>query len=287
MSISGASIIYRYELIDLFMAESKREKEPKASKIKAILSLILLLGGYIIYISSKGSSLGSVAMVTLITVVIGTYLFFSSFTVYHLKIKRNNKKFHFKGLNMISNSQLLYRIKGNARALATIAILIAVTLTASGASISFYKFFSQNMDKANPFDYVIKAEDNKIKNDIDKLIKNNTKNKLKEKIDITVLQYKNDGSDIYDGKSILSEKDFNKIAKAKNIEVKNKINEEKDVYYFPTYADKNHKINGIRIKSEYFKIVHSEERSLVNMMVLDNTLIVKDEEFIKLEKQLK
>lgn len=27
------------------------------------------------------------------------------------------------------------------------------------------------MDKANPFDYVIKAEDNKIKNDIDKLIK--------------------------------------------------------------------------------------------------------------------
>lgn len=75
MSISGASIIYRYELMDLFMAESKREKEPKASKIKAILSLILLLGGYIIYISSKGSSLGSVAMVTLITVVIGTYLF--------------------------------------------------------------------------------------------------------------------------------------------------------------------------------------------------------------------
>ncbi len=82
---------------------------------------------------------------------------------------------------MISNSQLLYRIKGNARALATIAILIATTLTASGASISFYKFFSQNMDKANPFDYVIKAEDNKIKNDIDKLIKNNTENKLKRK----------------------------------------------------------------------------------------------------------
>ncbi|MCS4469486.1 hypothetical protein JTS96_17605 [Clostridium botulinum] len=88
------------------------------------------------------------------------------------------------------------------------------------------------MDKANPFDYVIKAEDNKIKNDIDKLIKNNTKNKLKEKIDITALQYKNDGSDIYDGKSILSEKDFNKIAKAKNIEVKNKINEEKMLIIF-------------------------------------------------------
>lgn len=75
MSISGASIIYRYELIDLFMAESKREKEPKASKVKAVLSLIFLLGGYILYILSKGGSLESVAMITLIAVVIGTYLF--------------------------------------------------------------------------------------------------------------------------------------------------------------------------------------------------------------------
>ncbi|SUY63704.1 peptide ABC transporter permease [Clostridium sporogenes] len=238
VSISGSSIIYRYELIDLFIAESKSEKEPKASKIKAALSLIILLGGYSLYIISKGKSLGSVAMITLTTVVIGTYLFFSSFTVYYLKIKRNNKKNHFKELNMISNSQLLYRIKGNSKTLATMAILIATTLTASGASISFYKYFSANMDKDMPFDYVVKVENNKVINDIDKLIKNNSKNKLKEKIDITVLQYENKNSNIYDGKSILSEKDFNKIAKVKNIEVKDKINSPKEAYYFPRFFDK-------------------------------------------------
>ncbi|BDB01315.1 FtsX-like permease family protein [Clostridium botulinum] len=286
VSISGASIIYRYELIDLFMAESKREKEPKASKVKAVLSLIFLLGGYILYILSKGGSLESVAMITLIAVVIGTYLFFSSFTVYYLKVKRNNKKFHFKGLNMISNSQLLYRIKGNSRTLATITILIATTLTASGVSISFYKFFSANMNKDMPFDYVIKVENNKVTNNIDKLIKNNTKNKLKEKIDITVLQYEDKGSDIYDGKYILSEKDFDKIAKAKNIEVKDKINSPKEAYYFSRFLDKKNKIYNVNINEENFKIVHSEERSLANMMVLDNVLIVRDEEFIKLQNQL-
>lgn len=95
VSISGSSIIYRYELIDLFTAESKREKEPKASKIKSVLSLIFLLSGYGLYIISKGKSLESVAMITLTTVVIGTYLFFSSFTVYYLKVKRNNKKNSF------------------------------------------------------------------------------------------------------------------------------------------------------------------------------------------------
>nr|WP_307897216.1 ABC transporter permease [Clostridium botulinum] len=287
VSISGSSIIYRYELIDLFTAESKREKEPKASKIKSVLSLIFLLSGYGLYIISKGKSLESVAMITLTTVVIGTYLFFSSFTVYYLKVKRNNKKIHFKGLNMISNSQLLYRIKGNSRTLATITILIATTLTASGASISFYKYFSANMDKEMPFDYVVKAENNKVTNDIDKLIKNNSKNKLKEKIDITVLQYENKSSDIYDSKSILSEKDFNKIAKAKNIEVKDKINSSKEAYYFPRFLDKKNKILNVNISEENFKIVHSEERSLANMMVLDNVLIVRDDEFIKLQNQLK
>ncbi|MCW6077197.1 FtsX-like permease family protein [Clostridium sporogenes] len=287
VSISGSSIIYRYELIDLFTAESKREKEPKASKIKAVLSLIFLLSGYGLYIISKGKSLESVAMITLTTVVIGTYLFFSSFTVYYLKVKRNNKKIHFKGLNMISNSQLLYRIKGNSRTLATITILIATTLTASGASISFYKYFSANMDKDMPFDYVVKAENNKVTNDIDKLIKNNSKNKLKEKIDITVLQYENKSSDIYDSKSILSKKDFNKIAKAKNIEVKDKINSSKEAYYFPRFLDKKNKILNVNISEENFKIVHSEERSLANMMVLDNVLIVRDDEFIKLQNQLK
>ncbi|WP_434304744.1 FtsX-like permease family protein [Clostridium botulinum] len=287
VSISGSSIIYRYELIDLFTAESKREKEPKASKIKAVLSLIFLLSGYGLYIISKGKSLESVAMITLTTVVIGTYLFFSSFTVYYLKVKRNNKKIHFKGLNIISNSQLLYRIKGNSRTLATITILIATTLTASGASISFYKYFSANMDKEMPFDYVVKAENNKVTNDIDKLIKNNSKNKLKEKIDITVLQYENKSSDIYDSKSILSEKDFNKIAKAKNIEVKDKINSSKEAYYFPRFLDKKNKILNVNISEENFKVVHSEERSLANMMVLDNVLIIRDDEFIKLQKQLK
>jgi len=287
VSISGSSIIYRYELIDLFTAESKREKEPKASRIKAVLSLIFLLGGHGLYIISKGKSLGSVAMITLTTVVIGTYLFFSSFTVYYLKVKRNNKKNHFKELNMISNAQLLYRIKGNSRTLATIAILIATTLTASGASISFYKYFSANMDKDMPFDYVVKVENNKVINDIDKLIKNNSKNKLKEKIDITVLQYENKNNNIYDGKSILSEKDFNKIAKAKNIEVKDKINSRKEAYYFPRFLDKKNKILNVNIGEENFKVVHSEERSLANMMVLDNVLIVRDEEFIKLQNQIK
>ncbi|NFV12199.1 ABC transporter permease [Clostridium sporogenes] len=287
VSISGASIIYRYELIDLFIAENKKEKEPKVSRIKTALSLILLLGGYILYIISKDKSLESVAVVTLITVVIGTYLFFSSFTVYYLKVKRNNKKFHFKGLNMISNSQLLYRIKGNSRTLATIAVLIATTLTASGASISYYKYFSTNMNKEMPFDYVIKIENNEVTNNIDKLIKNNTTNKLKEKINITVLQYENKNSNIYDGKSIVSEKDFNKIAKAKNIQVKNKINLSKESYYFSRFSDKKHKNFNVNVGKENLKVVNSEERSLINMLVLDDTLVVKDEEFIKLKKQLR
>ncbi len=102
-----------------------------------------------------------------------------------------------------------------------------------------------------------------------------------------MLQYENKNSNIYDGKSILSEKDFNKIAKVKNIEVKDKINSPKEAYYFPRFFDKKNKIPNVNIAEENFKVVHSEERSLANMMVLENILIVKDEEFIKLQNQIK
>ncbi len=50
---------------------------------------------------------------------------------------------------------------------------------------------------------------------------------------------------------------------------------------------KKNKILNVNISEENFKIVHSEERSLANMMVLDNVLIVRDDEFIKLQNQLK
>ena len=86
-----------------------------------------------------------VALYILLATVAGTYLLFMFFTVFVLKRARNNKSAFYNGMNMVTTSQLLYRIKGNAKSLATIAILSAVTLTAVGTSVTmYYNTFTQS-----------------------------------------------------------------------------------------------------------------------------------------------
>ncbi|MDO7203797.1 hypothetical protein Q5M85_06030 [Paraclostridium bifermentans] len=56
---------------------------------------------------------------------------------------------------MISTSQLLYRIKSNAKMLSVIAILSATTLTAIGVSISVYFMSSQIVEQRAPYSYTL------------------------------------------------------------------------------------------------------------------------------------
>ncbi|MDT2303459.1 hypothetical protein P7H21_04610 [Paenibacillus larvae] len=53
----------------------------------------------------------------------------------------------------MSTSQLLYRIKGNATTLATIAILSAVTLVAIGTSVSLYFNVGKQTEMMYPYSY--------------------------------------------------------------------------------------------------------------------------------------
>lgn len=143
-SFQGYRLIYRFKLIDLFKAESQGEKVPKGSFVVALLALLMIGSGY--YLAANflkmamkfGNAMMILPFLILFLTVAGTYLLFHFFTVILLKIKRKNKKSFYNGMNLVSTSQLLYRIKGNATTLATIATLSAVTLVAIGTSVSLY-----------------------------------------------------------------------------------------------------------------------------------------------------
>ena len=87
ISLHGYSIIYSYELIELFKAENKGEKEPKASIIFAIASLLLIGSGYYIYTHPLQSFMMTI-LFTLILVVLGTYILFGSFIILPLRYPR-------------------------------------------------------------------------------------------------------------------------------------------------------------------------------------------------------
>lgn len=156
-SVQGYRLIYRFKLIELFHAERQGEKAPKSSLFIAALSLVFIGIGYVMALLfmqfAAHLDLLLLAFLILFFTVTGTYILFHFFSIAVLKRARNNKRSFYHGMNIVSTSQLFYRIKGNATTLASIAVLSAVTLCAVGfAATMYYDTFTRS-EHMRPFSY--------------------------------------------------------------------------------------------------------------------------------------
>ncbi|PIE94365.1 ABC transporter permease [Bacillus fungorum] len=179
-SLQGYRLIYRFKLIELFRAEREGEAMPKGSVIMALISVFLIGSGYFLALMYMKAVMYAdfmvVALYILLATVAGTYLLFMFFTVFVLKRARNNKAAFYNGMNMVTTSQLLYRIKGNAKSLATIAILSAVTLTAVGTSVTmYYNTFTQSKVAA-PYSYSYEKKDEALDKKVNEILAGEKKN---------------------------------------------------------------------------------------------------------------
>ena len=81
----------------------------------ALISVVLIGSGYFLALmfmkAVKYADFMAVALYILLATVLGTYLLFMFFTVFVLKRARTNKSSFYNGMNMVTTSQLLYRIK--------------------------------------------------------------------------------------------------------------------------------------------------------------------------------
>lgn len=144
-SLQGYRVIYQFKLIDLFHAEKQGEKIPRASFLAAIVGTALIAFGYYTASSNIFTSpiwklftiLGTPLLVIGATIA-GTYLLFHSVSVFVLTALKKATSWSWRGLNLIGVSQLLYRIRANAKSLSIIAILSATTITAGGGVFGMY-----------------------------------------------------------------------------------------------------------------------------------------------------
>ncbi|WP_410993439.1 FtsX-like permease family protein [Bacillus cereus] len=149
----NSRLIYRFPLIGMFKADHKGESIPKGSKPMAYMGLILIGFGYVLafffrecvkFVQNPEAPMNPlmdpkiIPFSILIAIVLATYCLFTSYTVIVLKKIKSKSNIYFKGMNMLNISQLLYRVKGNAKLLATIAILNATALTAVSTVVSGY-----------------------------------------------------------------------------------------------------------------------------------------------------
>ncbi|MGG2094856.1 ABC transporter permease [Bacillus sp. S13(2024)] len=194
-SLQGYRLIYRFKLIELFRAEREGEQMPKGSIVMAFIAVFLIGSGYFLSLmftkAIKYADFMMIAFYILLATVLGTYLLFMFFTVGVLKRTRNNKSSFYNGMNMITTSQLLYRMKGNAKSLATIAILSAVTLTAVGTSVTmYYNTFTQAKDYT-PYSFSYVKKDAALEQKVNAIFEEEKKhNPIKEQFEIEMVPVK-------------------------------------------------------------------------------------------------
>ncbi|RWR13152.1 ABC transporter permease [Siminovitchia fortis] len=305
-SIHGYRLIYRFKLIELFKAEQEGEQEPKASIIIAVISVLLVGVGYWLALQNLLESdvwrkMGFMVtpLVILITVILGTYLLFSTLTVYLLKLLRKNKHHFWHGINLISISQLLYRIKGNARTLTIIAVLSATTLTAVGTAYSFYYNNRGNAEIANPNSMMFIAKNKNVSNQINErisqdkdheIVYHETVPALLLNVDITNLHSKNSADEVE--YTIIANKTYNQLAKWQkrddSLSLKGNEAAALDASYSeglsPKYAGStiSLKVNDL---SEDITFMKLKKFNVLNLRTAGITVVVSDELFSKLASE--
>ncbi|WP_338016052.1 ABC transporter permease [Paenibacillus larvae] len=125
--------IKKSEIIDLIQGASKPKTIPKFSWVLVALSVICITAGYFMAYTANIETVGIYFFPFISLVIVGTYFLFTQSSILILKGLQNRKSFFYSRINMIAVSQLLYKIKDNARMLFTVTMLSAVVLTATAS----------------------------------------------------------------------------------------------------------------------------------------------------------
>ncbi|MDU2138150.1 MAG: sugar phosphate nucleotidyltransferase, partial [Staphylococcus warneri] len=123
---------------DRIIEFEEKPKEPKSNLFFAIAAVILLAAGY--YIALTVDNPISALMkffIAVLLVIFGTYLFYISFTVWYLKLKKKRASY-YKPNNFITTSSMLYRMKANAVGLGNITILLSMTIVTVVISLGVF-----------------------------------------------------------------------------------------------------------------------------------------------------
>ncbi|WP_099159114.1 ABC transporter permease [Virgibacillus ndiopensis] len=299
-SIQGYRLIYRFKLIELFHAEKKGEQVPTTSLVSTIIGVILLTLSYFLILRPFPDDLnGSYIMknygLALVTLVIGTSLFFRSVTVYLLKLSQKNKSRYYRGTNLIETSQLLYRIKGNARTFTIIALLSAATISFFGATYSGYYGNEKSSTEDVPFSYAHLSKGQEFDTKIENIINGDKEHPITAQLDIPIIEVKGKlsfdlGYEINPIK-LISVSSFNQATKALDREETIKLSRNQAAVIKPRlteFTETDFKGKNITLDQTNQKLTFT---TMVNGSVLpfdfpDFYVVVSDDMFTKLSKQL-
>ena len=134
----------------------KGEKKGRFLVIQTLLGLGAMGYGYYLALSVQNPVTAIMSFfLAVLLVILGTYLLFNAGTTVVLQLLKKKKSYYYKPNNMISISNLVFRMKKNAVGLATIAILSSMVLVTLVGAASIYAGKKDYLVSAAPHDYSV------------------------------------------------------------------------------------------------------------------------------------
>ena len=134
----------------------KGEKKGRFLVIQTFLGLGAMGYGYYLALSVKDPVTAIMSFfLAVLLVILGTYLLFNAGTTVVLQLLKKKKSYYYKPNNMISISNLVFRMKKNAVGLATIAILSSMVLVTLVGAAGIYAGKKDYIASVAPHDYSV------------------------------------------------------------------------------------------------------------------------------------
>ncbi|EAC5124550.1 ABC transporter permease [Listeria monocytogenes] len=314
-SVYAVFLVLRYNLNQLFKNDDKEEKVAKGSLIFMLIGLALITFGY--YLATRNIEESPIwlaydffdlILVILACVILGTWLMVRFGTPYVIRQLYNNKRFFYKGTNMLGITSLRFRLKKNAGTIAMIAVLSATTLTIIGSMSSFYVCTINDISAENPSSYQVLNISAKNEKEIIQTIRDDQDHKLKKLMQAEMLSAEVEYKDIPKYKmhmdtfihTIVSESEYNRIGErqqsdfveSKKIAYGDAILLGKNTYYARSDIQEKWLTRKMVVQSNKsvakkmppIKVVDFRENSIFNTGISYETLVVSDEYYDDLER---
>ncbi|MFC4556835.1 FtsX-like permease family protein [Virgibacillus kekensis] len=146
-------------IMEVFRGAKKPKKLPGFSWIVSLLSIAAIGIAYYMAYTADITSIFFRMIPILLLVIPGTYFLFTQFSVAVISIIKKNKSYYFKGSNMLTVSDLAFKMRDNARLLFFVTILSAVAFTSSGVLYGLYQGIEEEAERFLPQDVTLFSTD--------------------------------------------------------------------------------------------------------------------------------
>lgn len=161
--------------LNLFKNQSQGEREPKGNLILAILALLAIGYGYYLSLASANTNVLFAIQrffLAILAVILGTYLFYISFSTWYLKARRKNKKYFYQPEHFVNTSQMIFRMKQNAVGLANITLLAIMAFVTIFSTAALYTNTNNLIKDQFPRSSVFELINIQSQEEADTLVKN-------------------------------------------------------------------------------------------------------------------